>query len=181
MCISRETNYSPPSKAESLHTTSSVARDRFRFDLRFELLSFSRLGKAVATPSEEHIAAGLCCNDPNNTGSSNTDEDSTTFRTSTSTLHANSSTTEFMLHSLARKFTLKSATPVLLARRAVYSSVPQLAINSPNYRSPTIALPIPGIGKAKVCMQSDCLFFLAYLSSYNNMPENSSLLSYDAM
>lgn len=30
---------------------------------------------AEATPSEEHVAAGLCCNDPNNTGSSNTDED----------------------------------------------------------------------------------------------------------
>jgi len=108
MYLSRETAYSPPSKAVSLHATSSVARDRFRFDLRFELLSFSRLRMAEATPSEEHIAAGLCCNDPNNTGSSNTDKECTTFRTSTSTLHANSSsTTEFMLQGLARKVNFK--------------------------------------------------------------------------
>jgi hypothetical protein len=64
---STDTVYSPPSNAISLQTTSSVARDRFRFDLRFELLSFSRLGMLEATPSDEHIAAGLFCKDPNST------------------------------------------------------------------------------------------------------------------
>jgi hypothetical protein len=64
---STDTVYSPPSKALSLQTTSSVARDRFRFDLRFELLSFSRLGMLEATPSDEHIAAGLFCKDQNST------------------------------------------------------------------------------------------------------------------
>lgn len=82
ICLSREITYLPPSEALSLHTTSSVARDRFRFDLRFELLSFSRLGKAVATPSDAHVAAGLCCNDPNNTGSSNTHQASAMFKRS---------------------------------------------------------------------------------------------------